>query len=281
MIPNTVSPAAPDNDKNVRVDVLLHLHGFGAGYRELKPGESDYAGVLKPGELRDVDLYQMEQQLLSHVKTSKQLLIAVLPQGSDRSNFGDLSSNNNVYLKEVFDKLVPIFLPKGTTPGRVTASGHSGGGPTALEIDKQSSTEKTDVFLFDAINYVCKERVPVIKDGKPVVDKHGTPKTECKDNICVNGQFTKVRDWVRAKIDDDIKNLPEKPADQKAELQAKGTRFRGFTSGSLESEDTCGYGFWYGQLKSDIETTIRKLAISEDAKNQLRQNYQVRAVLVH
>ena len=148
----------------------------------MKPGESDYAGVLKPGELRDVDLYQMEQQLLSHVKT--QLLIAVLPQGSDRSNFGDLSSNSNVYLKEVFDKLVLTFLPKGATPSRVTASGHSGGGPTALEIAKQRSTERTDVLLFDAINYVCKERVPVIKDGKPVVDKDGTPKTECKDNIC-------------------------------------------------------------------------------------------------
>jgi hypothetical protein len=117
LIPNTVNPTAPDKDSSVRVDVLLHLHGWGAGYRELKSGESDYAGVLKPGELRDVDLYQMEQQLLSHVKTSKQLLIAVLPQGSDWSNFGDLSSQQRRLLKRGVRQTCPNILAQRRNSG--------------------------------------------------------------------------------------------------------------------------------------------------------------------
>ena len=172
VIPNTVSPAAPDNDKNVRVDVLLHLHGFGAGYRELKPGESDYAGVLKPGELRDVDLYQMEQQLLSHVKTSKQLLIAVLPQGSGSVEFWGPQLQQQRLLKEVFDKLVPIFLPKGSDSRPRDCVGTQRRRPHSVG-NRQTKLDGEDRRVSVAMpsNYVCKERVPVIKDGKPVVDK--------------------------------------------------------------------------------------------------------------
>src|SRR5215510_11722166 len=94
LIPNIITPAAPEKEKTVQVDVLLHLHGHGVGYRELQPGKQDAPGVLKPGQLRDVELYQMEQQLLSHVTASKRLLIAVLPQGSEKSDFGNLSSDS-------------------------------------------------------------------------------------------------------------------------------------------------------------------------------------------
>ena len=41
LIPNTVNPTAPDKENNVPVDVLLHLHGYGVGYRELEPGKSE------------------------------------------------------------------------------------------------------------------------------------------------------------------------------------------------------------------------------------------------
>ena len=49
LIPNVHAPTVQDVD----VDVLLHFHGYGAGYRMLKENESDFAGVLKPGQLRD------------------------------------------------------------------------------------------------------------------------------------------------------------------------------------------------------------------------------------
>ena len=81
LIPNIVNPTPPEKEKKVPVDVLLHLHGHGVGYRELEPGKSESLKVLKAGQLRDVELYQMEQQLLSHVGASKRLTIAVLPQG--------------------------------------------------------------------------------------------------------------------------------------------------------------------------------------------------------
>jgi hypothetical protein len=58
-------------------------------------------------------------------------------------------------------------------------------------------------------------------------------------------------------------------------LKTNGTRFRGYTSQSLANKDTCSYGFWYNKLKTDIETTIKKLKVSEAVANQLRQNYQV------
>ena len=59
------------------------------------------------------------------------------------------------------------------------------------------------------------------------------------------------------------------------ELQTNGTRFRGYTSVSLTTTNTCSYGHWYNKLKTDIETTIKNLKVSDAVRNQLRQNYQV------
>jgi hypothetical protein len=39
LIPNVLVPTAPGGD----VEVLLHFHGFGAGYHSLEPGTRDYA----------------------------------------------------------------------------------------------------------------------------------------------------------------------------------------------------------------------------------------------
>jgi len=277
LIPNIVTPKTTDKD-NVAVDVLLHLHGFGVGYRELKPGKLDYAKVLQPGQLRDVELYQMEQQLLSHVAASTRLLIAVLPQGSEWARFGDLKSNSDAYLKVVFAKLVPKYLPKGAIPGRVIVSGHSGAGPTAMEIAAKAG-KRTDVLLFDAINSACvKEEKKV--DGKTELDKDGHPVMVCKSpKVCTSNEYGTVRDWVTNKMTADVQSLSGKTeAEKKSELQANGTRFRGFTSESLTTKDTCSYGHWYNKVKNDIETTITKLKVSQGVADQLRQNYQVRQV---
>jgi hypothetical protein len=275
LIPNTVNPTAPEKEKKVPVDVLLHLHGHGVGYRELEPGKSESLKVLKAGQLRDVELYQMEQQLLSHVSASKRLIIAVLPQGSERSGFGDLRSNSDAYLTEVFAKLVPKYLPNGAIPGRVIVSGHSGGGPTAMAIAAKSG-KRTDVLLFDAINFGCEKEEKKV-DGKTVTDKNEKPVMVCKSpTVCASNEYGTARQWVTKKIDADRKNLDGKTeAQQITELKTNGTRFRGYTSQSLANKDTCSYGFWYNKLKTDIETTIKKLKVSEAVANQLRQNYQV------
>ncbi len=255
LIPNTVKPAAPAKDQPVPVDVLLHFHGYGAGYRQLQPGKQDYAGVLAADQTRDVELYQMEQQLLAHVASTQHLVIAVLPQGSEKSGFGDLAANSSAYLTQVFAKLIPGYLPDKAEPGRLTVSGHSGGGVAAMEVAKGRSAAKqrTDVLLFDAINFSSKT--------KP----------------CTSNEITTVTNWVSNQIAadlDTVSGLPE--AQQPGVLQTKGTRFRGVTSGSLASTDTCSYGFYYGKLKKHIDATITALKVSDPVRNQLRQNYTVR-----
>ena len=274
LIPNIVNPMAPEKEKTVQVDVLLHFHGHGVGYRELKPGKSEPLKVLQPGQLRDVELYQMEQQLLSHVSASKRLLIAVLPQGSERSEFGNLSSNSGAYLTEVFAKLIPRYLPNGTIPGRVIVSGHSGGGPRAMEV--AVAGQRKDVLLFDAINNRCTEEEPVIKDGEPVIGKDGRPEMKCKK--CASREYGAVTQWVTKQMTDETQNLSGKPESQQvAELKANGTRFRGYTSQSLTLRNSeCGYGHWYKKLKTEIETTIKNLKVSEAVRNQLQKNYEIR-----
>jgi hypothetical protein len=231
---------------------------------------------LKAGQLRDVELYQMEQQLLSHVKASNRLLIAVLPQGSERSNFGALSSNSDAYLTEVFAKLVPKYLPNGAIPGRVIVSGHSGGGPAAMAVAAGTkAATRIDVLLFDAINFGCAEwEEQKDKNGITITDKAGKPKMQCKG--CTSNEYGTARQWVTTKIDDDVKRLAGKSEPQQiTELQTNGTRFRGYTSVSLTATYSCSYGFWYKKLKTDIETTIKNLKFSEAVRNEFRKNYQV------
>jgi hypothetical protein len=276
LIPNIVKLAAPEKGKTAPVDVLLHLHGYGIGYRELDPKKQDYAKVLQPGQLRDVALYQMEQQLMSHVKASQRLLIAVLPQGSERSNFGDLSSKSDAYLTEVFAKLVPKYLPQGAIPGRVIVSGHSGGGPTAMAAAKAG--KRKDVLLFDAINSSCTDKEEAKdKDGNTLKDKKGNPVMKCKQGSpCASNEYFAVSKWVTDNMTADVLRLDGVAEDKKKdELEKNGARFRGYTSASLTTKNSCSYGYWYNKVKSDIETTITKLKVSEAVAGQLRQNYQV------
>ncbi len=253
LIPNTVKPAAAGKDQPVPVDVLLHFHGYGAGYRQLQPGKRDYPGVLAEGQTRDVELYQMEQQLLSHVAASQRLIIAVLPQGSEKSGFGDLAANSGAYLTQVFGKLTPGYLPDKAVPGRLIVSGHSGGGVAAMATANQRATTKqrTDVLLFDAINF--------------------------SSQTCTSNEINTVTTWVSNQIAADVDSLSGvAEAQQPGVLQTKGTRFRGVTSDSLTSTSGCSYGFYYGKLKKHIDTTITALKVSDAVRNQLRQNYTVR-----
>jgi hypothetical protein len=210
LIPNTVEVS------NGEVDVLLHFHGMGAGYRQLRPGHHDYGETLKQDEVRDVALYQMEQQLLTHVQSSKRPIIAVLPQGMSTPDkrgappaFGDIASNSDAYLDEVFDKLRAMgggLIGEKTRHGRLIISGHSGGGPSVMETAKnQAKTgRRIEVLLFDAIN-----------TGKTIDD----------------GELGEVKKWVDKQITHDVAKLHGlSPDDQEKYLKEHGTQFRGIYS---------------------------------------------------
>jgi hypothetical protein len=256
LIPNMVRQMVWDQSKKaaaedkVPVDVLLHFHGHGVGYRQLMPGQHDLPGVLTDKQLRDVDLYQMEQQLKSYLTSAnKRLLIAVLPQGSQRAGFGDLSSQSDNSLNDVFTKLKDKrFLPQNAVVSRVIVSAHSGGGPTAMEIAKEHAG--AEVILFDAINWNRKT---------------------CKSN-----EIDTVKRWVSRRMEADVASLKGKSeTEQVATLQLTGTRFRGVTSDSLKDTSECSYGFYYNELDKHIKRTIKAQKLPQSVRDQLNKKYRV------
>jgi hypothetical protein len=135
LVPDTLNPKDP-------IEVLLHLHGFGIGYRQPKGG----------GASRDEDNDKTEAQL----EGGKRNMIAVLPQGAYFSGFGNFDSDT--YLTKVFAKLADMkILPEGTKPGRVIFSAHSGGGDRVTAMLGQKGTPNlpsnlAELVLFDGIH---------------------------------------------------------------------------------------------------------------------------------
>jgi len=101
LIPNIVKLAGPGP-----VDALLHLHGFGTGYRELKPGKHDHAGILQRAVARRRSVPNAAE-ICSPTPNHKRLVVGVLPQGSETTGFGNVGSQSDAYLTEVFGKLIP------------------------------------------------------------------------------------------------------------------------------------------------------------------------------
>jgi hypothetical protein len=133
----------PDNlNTKDPIEVLLHLHGFGIGYRQPKGG----------GLSRDEDNDKTAAQL----EAGKRNMIGVLPQGAYFSGFGNF--NSDTYLTKVFARLIEMkILPEGTTPGRVIFSAHSGGGDRVTAMLGQKGTpglpsNLAELVLFDGIH---------------------------------------------------------------------------------------------------------------------------------
>lgn len=252
LIPNVHVPTTPGSD----VEVLLHFHGFGAGYQALEPGTRDYAGVLKPGQLRDIDLYQAEQQLLSLATAQQKFVIAILPQGSERSKFDNIPAHTDSFIRDVFARLIATgHLPTRTNPGNVIVSGHSGGGVPATSAATQRAAHggRQDLLLFDAINFGCREKV-------------------CK--TCTSNEYLRVSAWVTERIREDVRThaTAEK-------LKKSGTRFRALTHDRVDPmRDTCSYGHWYGRLEVDIDKAIAELHVTAEVAAQLHENFQVKQV---
>jgi len=160
LVPSSLgaSPAA--------VEVLIHLHGFGIGYRKLTKGmiaESRKKGSLyrtagmSEGQVRDTAIDKTEAQL----QASGRPMVAILPQASAlQSEFGAFTSDS--YIHEVFKGLVEVGVWKAgkTSDGLpvvngTVLSGHSGAGKTLAPMMGASARLPSglkEVTLFDAIN---------------------------------------------------------------------------------------------------------------------------------
>lgn len=135
------------------VEVLVHLHGFGIGYRRQTKQLRETVGnlALSVGEERDVALDKTEAQLVA----SGRRMVGVLPQGGTHSEVGS-NFDAKSYAEEVFGKLVALGVwSKAPSISGVVLSGHSGaGGQFAGMLAKQMHKPDylRELILFDAIN---------------------------------------------------------------------------------------------------------------------------------
>ena len=310
LIPDDFNPTKPTT-------VLLHLHGFGAGYRQLehpvelekklqdlKKDETalkndldaaskaadkaklqvklrrknaeikktekeieeklDYAGVLQPGQVRDVELYQMEQQLDKLHKESGPQIIAVLPQGGSSSEFGDIADKPTEYLEEVFGKLGEKDRP---TAYSVALSGHSGGGRTAMgiadKLEGMGIAEKTKEKKKEA------GKKPPQADEKK--EKAGEKPPQVDEIIlfdAINGKngISYERDHVLKWLNDHIKQDVEalKKIDTEAGVDKffrARPRFRGYFSPDYE--------VWYKAVKKLTDgLSETKITVTKPGKKQ-------------
>jgi carboxypeptidase C (cathepsin A)/phosphatidylserine/phosphatidylglycerophosphate/cardiolipin synthase-like enzyme/V8-like Glu-specific endopeptidase/subtilisin family serine protease len=136
------------------IDILFHLHGHNIGYRQRKTANPQYA-VLAKGTVRDVEADQIEKQ----IEETGRPYIAILPQGTTSSSFGQL--NVQTYIAEVFQKLTTDRAwgnnNQAPTVNRIVLTGHSGGGEPISTMmaelgQPRMSAAVREVAFFDAIN---------------------------------------------------------------------------------------------------------------------------------
>ncbi|HKG24464.1 MAG TPA: M15 family metallopeptidase [Thermomicrobiales bacterium] len=253
--------------KKDEIEVLLHLHGHGLGYREFTVGG-------KP-QVRDEAIDQTESQL-EVIFASGRNMIAVLPQGTGTSGFG-AGFDADKYLRAAFKILGERGnLPKGKKPGPVVFSGHSGGGDVIspmlaedLDQEKRAKKAKTDkgatrlpdnmreLILFDAL--------------------HGS-----EDQTLI--------EFLTARLNHDLAELTNAershwPAAHRTYL-ATSFRFRGYHSGGSGNDrgdgkdNRSGYGRRYDNVKKALDQwfAVHKDILGgpgEVAYDGLQANYQV------
>jgi len=178
----------------------------------------------------------MEQQLLSLAQARRKYIIAVLPQGSNRSRFGDLSTQSGAYLKEVFARLIADgHLPNGTYPGNGTISG------TAAAAWLRAPRSRSAGHMADA-RICCFSTRLILNVSRKFQEERkrerqfnadGSPKMTCKR--CASNEYGRVSKWVTDRIKYDAKI----EVSQKS-LKEFGTKFRGFTHAPVDpKESTC------------------------------------------
>lgn len=150
LVPSTLKP-------ELQVHVMVHLHGYTgrsfdpyAGWRQQKVRKDGEVPGKKAGQatVRDVDWDQIPKQMFD---SGNPQLMAILPQGVGRSEFGDFQQQS--YIDEVMGRLKPV-VPWQDAPKdvRVVMSAHSGGGNTVTKMLGSLPKSVGTIMLFEAMN---------------------------------------------------------------------------------------------------------------------------------
>jgi hypothetical protein len=234
LLPATLDPTQP-------AEVLFHLHGHNVGYRHRKTKGRHPS--LRVGSVRDVETDQIEQQL----EESGRPYIAVLPQGTTSSGFGQITPR--LYIDEVFQALTTAGIWTAAPPIQsVLLTAHSGGGEIISTMMAEPSQPRMPanlqiVALFDAIN---------------------GDKTE----------FPNVKNWVLDQLERDLRALTVAgTSEDKYRYLNRSMRFRAyFTDGP--------YSARHGRLEQEIDDWFKRNAAALGGSTSefflaLRGNYQV------
>ena len=137
------------------VEVLVHLHGFGVGYRQLtktliKKGER--TSGMNEGQVRDLAVDKTEAQ----IEASGRDIVGILPQAAgSQSEFGNFTTDS--YIGHVFAALTSLNVWDRLPQIRgVVLSGHSGAGNVLtpmLDKSERLPEKLEEVILFDALNW--------------------------------------------------------------------------------------------------------------------------------
>jgi hypothetical protein len=236
LIPTEIESSRP-------VETLLHLHGYNIGYRQRSGAEP-----------RDIAIDRIPEQLVA----SRRNIIAVLPQGTTTSGFGNLDAN--AYLNEIFTALDSLGVWKGGAPqrGRVILSGHSGAGGTIAGILGERNQPRLPrnlaaLLLFDAIN---------VRSGRPVNE---------------SGELRAATAWVKSRLDRDLDELRRaSDAAARSGFLQNSARLRGyFTPGhyaNLYRPLEAAINEWFRSHQSDLQS------LGQNIGQSLRDNYRLTPV---
>jgi hypothetical protein len=158
------------------VDVLFQAHGYNRAWREAKAG----------GTTRDQSEEQIPQQL-------SPTMIAVLPQGTERSFFGSLNASG--IIAEALGLISSSWAK--VTPRRIVFGGHSGGGGAV-------------VSMLD-LKLKPKQKVPADRAGRQA-QRRGHLPSQLSEVVLFDGingttQLDIVKSWVLDNIDENREDL--------------------------------------------------------------------------
>ncbi|HBB33151.1 MAG TPA: hypothetical protein DDZ80_03345 [Cyanobacteria bacterium UBA8803] len=275
LIPGKLNPAQA-------IDVLLHLHGHNAGYA----GDSI-------NNVRDVQKDNIEQQLLA---SGRNQMIAILPQGSNKSVFKDLNTTTYVSLVFVVLNNLGVWgqgkdnkpIQVKTEGHKVILSAHSGGGAKLSSLLEKGGKPTNPgglegLFLFDSINALAIPKKN--SDGSIVKDKEGKPISSGIPDVSGSTELKRIRAFVAYQLDLELKELERisklpggtPDSKQKEFLDKSGFRLRGnYTPGWYEKI--------YAPLVQDIDDWFKTKAkaklpsLDQTIIEQWSKNYVIQSV---
>lgn len=262
------------------VDVLVHLHGFEV-WSEAKPDKpsrllygTGYEDARARGGAKPIDtgVMQLEQQM----SAAGRPLVAILPQGSSKSDFSSGAGKGfdvHTYVGNVFDRLTADGAwqagpaapgAKPPRPGAVTLSGHSGADQPIVEmLESGKADDLQGLFLFDTMFVTDAE-----KKNKP---KKG-PATSKTWPLQLEG---KVEAYLRKRFAADLAAIRAKPAaDRRAYVES-----RGFRLSVVHARGSYRYAEAVESLKAAVDELLAGVDpkdVGADVVEALKRNYRFR-----